>query len=160
MSKPKNWPRLSETLSEARHPEICQSCGCVGSSQLPLARWLECDLDDNPGACVVVLCEPCEKRLIEPHPRLYIRLAKHEPMAGSMPICIGCTHREGVQCTHPDLKSNGGGGLGMTFPLPTRAFVDWHDKQGRRSGGIRTLYMGPVSKCMGRVERAEEGATA
>lgn len=149
---PGPWPRLSETLPNDRHPDRCQACGADARLGAELTRWQEHDQDDAPEPIVVVLCVPCAKRLIEKHPRLYRELHAHEPVPGSMPICVACGWRDGVRCTHPDAKANGGGGLRLTYPRPTPYF--WHGrsgpKGGRRTGGRGVVYHGPVTACAGR----------
>lgn len=149
---PKPWPRLSVTLTEGRKaPNVCQSCGVV----LPFAddqrcHWQEHAPDDEPERIVVVLCKECSDRLIDPHPRLYRQLERWEPWPGAMRLCISCIHRDGVDCTHGDLKANGGPGLGMTMPKPTTGMWDGCGKDGRRTGGTFVHYDGPVSHCAGR----------
>lgn len=138
------WPKLSETLVEPKHPHVCQCCG-AGPSGLKLERWQECDQGDRPTPVVVVLCVACSGVLIEPHPRLYRRLQANEPLPGSMTLCVGCRHRDGVRCAHPDAKANGGGGVILTLARPIDAFVCRRGK-GQRSGWER-IWPGPVTAC-------------
>lgn len=125
----RDWPRLSEDLGGPRSPLHCQSCGSLQSSP---ARWQEHDQDDQPGPIAVVLCEECSDELIEEHPRLYRRLERCEPFPGTMPICIDCELRQGVRCTSPSLRSNGGPGL--SFPPPELAAHVDTVEGGRRVG--------------------------
>ena len=132
-----NWPRLSESLTDLRCPDACQSCG----GDEGLEGWQEHDQEDRPEPIAVVLCHHCRLRLIEPHPRLYRQMDKWEPFPGAMQLCVDCKHRQRLRCTHPDLKVNGGPGLLLTFPRPDMVIVC--------PGGPQTLYHGPVSDCAG-----------
>lgn len=150
-SKP--WPRLSQQLTEIRHPEFCQSCGVhEGASETDLSRWREHDDQDRPEWIVVVLCGACANALIEPHPRLYDKMPEGAPWPGCMPLCVGCRFRAELTCTHPDAKQNGGEGVALTMPQPFVAFVDGRTgpKGGLRGGRRVTVYNGPVSACAGR----------
>jgi hypothetical protein len=136
---------LSETLPFDPHPARCQSCGIPGTRDL--RRWRECDPEDLPTAVVVVLCGPCEKRLIEPHPRLYIQLQMNEPAPGCMGICCHCINRRGTACGHYRAKANGGPGVELTYPQPTAMHVC---RSPRRLSGIVTIWPGKVTACDGR----------
>lgn len=119
------WPRLSQQLTEIRHPEFCQSCGVhEGDSETDLQRWQEHDDADRPEPILVVLCGACADALIEPHPRLYDQLHACAPWLGCMAICALCRFRDGLKCRHPSAKANGGSGIALTMPQPFRAFVD------------------------------------
>lgn len=143
---PKPWPRLTEQLAGPRSPALCQSCGdCCD-----LDRWREHDDADRPEARVLVLCLRCSNRLIEPHPRLYGSLDRNQPWPGCMQICVACRHRDGVGCTHPDLKANGGAGLKIMVPNPTSGFIDGTDKAGRRWGHPFRSYPHEPRECAGR----------
>lgn len=133
------WPKLSETLAHPRRPDGCQSCGATSAE---LVRWEECDEWDRQTGVLVVLCLPCDKRLINPHPRLYRHVHRWQPWPGAMELCVACTHRDGLHCAHPDLRANGGPGLGITFPKPDDVILC--------PGGLRRLYQGPPTKCEGR----------
>lgn len=140
------WPRLSEELAGPRRPDRCQSCG----SECDLDRWVEHDDDDTPEAIVVVLCLACSDRLIESHPRLYDDLHRNHPWPGCMGLCVNCRHRDGVRCDHPDLKANGGPGLGLVLPRPSVIFWDGTDESGNHVGKIETRYPEPCRECKGR----------
>jgi hypothetical protein len=138
----KNWPRLSETLTHARAPELCQSCGQRVMQHRGLERWLECDDQDRPTNTVVILCARCSKNIIEPHPRLYRQLLDGEPFPGVMPVCNGCRFTESLKCTCPAAKINGGEGL-FFLPPPSRV----HLNAGKRSGWY---WLGPpIETCSG-----------
>ena len=142
-------PGLSETLTRDKCAIICQSCG-VPQVERELQRWRECDAWDQPTRTIVVLCDRCAKRLIDPHPRLYRALDLHEPAPGCMLLCVGCAHRSGNDCTHPNLKANGGSGLSLTQAEP----VVMHLCVSPRSqSGFHTIYPHPVSACSGREPR-------
>lgn len=98
------WPQLSEQLTGPKRPGVCQSCGGAGDD-----RWRECDDRDGFTAIVVILCTPCASRLIEPHPRLYAQLQRHEPFPGTHDLCLPCLHRDGTICRMS--RAHGGEGL-------------------------------------------------
>jgi hypothetical protein len=150
-------PRLSNSLLGSRHPNVCQSCGRRGEQNQPdahvaLSVWRECDSNDKPDRCVVVLCEKCEKKIVPPHPRLYIQHELHQPCPGAMLTCADCVLRHKLRCTHPDLKRNGGEGLILDMPTPRRA----HFNFGGGRGEVRTIFLGPVT-CTGKqIEENDE----
>lgn len=157
---PKPWPRLSETLTGPRDLAHCQSCGAAGNpfaiedddrEGLRLTIWREHDEDDKPEGVVVLLCERCGKRLIDPHPRLYDYLMPMQPFPGAMACCRGCRYSVETRCLHPMLKDNGGSGLMMAVPKPSVALVDGV-RGGRRCGWRQIIYTGPVT-CRGREAR-------
>ena len=133
---PNPWPRLTQTLPPLRGALRCQQCGN------PLVDfWQEHDHRDQPEPRAEALCLRCSTAIIGPHPRLYRRLQKHEPFPGVMAICGDCTHRRSTQCTHKDLKANGGPGLSLNFPRPNTAFVDRRDRRtGKRIGERVPIY--------------------
>jgi hypothetical protein len=139
------WPRLTDDLAGPRHPYQCQRCGTSDPGKL-LDRWQECDDRDKREPRVVVLCAGCSKAVVDPHPRLYHRMHRNDPMPGSMELCVGCQWRRGVSCSHFDLKANGGPGLAITQCKPVDAF--WCG--GKYSGFART-WPEPPSACAGRL---------
>src|SRR5579862_2648024 len=156
MSGKDAWPRLSETL--AYHPvdilvdpheHRCQNCGITGELGADLVGWQEHDWADRPEPILIVLCRPCGEEIIEPHPRLYRPLARNEPWPGAMKLCTDCSWRTGIQCLHPDLKANGGPGLGIMSPEPQRIHVLTQDKRGRRSGHWKLAWPAPATSCAG-----------
>jgi hypothetical protein len=152
MTKAKQpWPRLSETLTGPRHPNKCQSCGIEPIDQVLIERWCECDAADRREPIVVVLCRDCSKRLIEPHPRLYVRLLHFEPMIGVMELCLDCKHRDGTRCINPKAQINGGPGLSVIYPKPTSVHVC---RSPRSQSGWHNIYHGPATACDGREEIA------
>jgi hypothetical protein len=144
-----HWPRLSTSLPHERHPFMCQACGFTPQTILETSepetvgfrRWREHDQQDRPQDIIVVLCKKCSDMIIEPHERLYHRLSMWEPAPGAMTVCVDCTFRQGLHCSHPDLKENGGEGLILKFPRPSHGFVD------SGKGG----YSGPATFYCGRV---------
>lgn len=92
---------------------------------------------------MVVLCDGCSDAVIDRHPRLYRAMHRHEPSPGSMPACVDCRHREGLGCTHPSLKANGGDGLAIESPAPITVCIDG-TKGGRRCGWTERWYSGPA----------------
>lgn len=148
---------LSRDLTGPRSPTHCQACGTQHDEptrahdrdgQPVLAKldvWREHDDADRPQAVFVVLCRTCSKKLINPHERLYSLVEPNKPLPGLMPLCLDCTHRDGLDCTNPQSKRNGGDGIKLTFPQPTQAFVDGPGLHGRM-----TFYPGPVSACDGK----------
>lgn len=136
-------PGLSETLTGPRDPRFCTSCG---SDRAPLTPWREHDPHDQPIPVVILLCAVCSRQLIEPHARLYRALQPNEPWPGCMALCLECTRRNGLRCTHPDLVANGGNGLAILIEPPMRM----HVCRGRGRGGIVDLYTAPAHHCAGR----------
>ena len=143
-----NWPKLSETLCAARQPGVCQSCGEMNRA---LLLWREHDDKDIPTRTVVCLCEKCSDQIIEPHPRLYSGIAPNTPEPGAMPhLCLSCSRRHGLDCTHAKLKANGGKGLAIIMNVaPSIGFWDGRDKQGRRIGGRLVHYPEAAIFCEG-----------
>lgn len=139
---PRPWPKLSETLTAPRAPRTCQSCGDEG-----LRWWRECDEDDRPTGVLVILCEPCEKKLVKPHPRLYISIWTPAPWPGAMAICSDCQFRDGLRCTEPRLKANGGEGLPIAIPKGQDAHLNF----GGGRGQFVTMYPHEPKDCKGRL---------
>ena len=139
------WPKLSETLAERRHPDLCQRCG----RDHDVSPWQEHDDHDGPTPVVVVLCLWCSEAVIEKHPRLYRELERNEPFPGVMPLCVDCEQREGVRCMSPALKANGGDGLETIGPRPVTVHFDG-TKGGRRWGCTVRTWPGRVQECAGR----------
>lgn len=133
-------PRLTD-LPGPKHPHRCQRCGRAGRS-----RWQECDHQDQPEHRVVVLCEPCAVELVDPHPRLYVALHPNAPWPGCMELCLSCKHRNGVSCTHPNAKANGGEGVSLTVCKPATMFVDG-TRNGKRFGYHAQIYGVPPQAC-------------
>jgi hypothetical protein len=148
----KNY-RLTDLIG-VLHPNVCQSCG---GSSIPgfgnglmrhsLTRWQECDHRDQKENRLVVLCDKCSKRVIKPHPRLYHELTSNAPWPGCMAICVQCKLREGLTCTSPDAKANGGQGVMLTTQKPYTAMVD-----GTKYRGPMVLWPSPPSDCKQCVE--------
>lgn len=141
-------PRLTD-LPGTKHPYICQCCG--GSAQaglgngilrLSIDRWQEHDHNDRKEHRLVVLCNVCSARIVKPHPRLYEKLQPAHPWPGCMALCLDCSHRDGVSCSHPNSKANGGPGVMLTIPKPMTAMVD-----GEKYRGPMILWTGAASAC-------------
>lgn len=137
-------PRMNEQthrltdLPGERNPFVCQQCGGSnlanhgnGIMRLSLDRWQECDHNDKPEAKILVLCNVCSKRMIQPHPRLYHKLDTNAPWPGCMALCVDCTHRDGIRCAHPQAKANGGKGVMLQLSKPVRGFIDGPAYRGR-----------------------------
>lgn len=144
---PAAWPRLSETLPH--QPASFDWCmRCAGVNELD--AWQEHDDHDRPEPILIVLCRPCAEQIIEPHPRLYRLVHRHEPLPGAMrDLCRDCRLQTALRCRSPLLKANGGPGLPITYPRPAVAFVDGV-RGGRRTGWRETLWQGPPESCGGR----------
>lgn len=126
------WPKLSADLPYPRSPVSCQSCGQVDDSDVcALERWIECDEWDRVTKTLVVLCSPCSRRLIDPHPRLYMHVDAREPRPGSFPLCADCRLREDLRCTSPRAKANGGPGVEVTVKAPTSVHLNYGGGRGR-----------------------------
>jgi hypothetical protein len=157
-------PGLSQTLRGPVARNVCQSCGHLEGEPLEIGdpslfgkplhpddcrglvmqRWRECDEWDQPTSVIVVLCERCAKRLIDPHPRLYMPLWPSDPIPGMLPICDDCPHRQATRCVLA--KASGGGGVFFHFDKePTRAHLCGSGPGGRWG---RTVAMyGKVTRC-------------
>lgn len=141
-------PRLSNLLGTL-DPHVCQSCGGShmpgkgnGLMRTSLSRWQEHYHHDQRESKVVVLCSKCAARLIEPHPRLYRELQPNEPWPGCMDLCLDCRLRDGIRCTSPLAKYNGGPGVPITVAKPFTALVD-----GSKYRGPVQLYKTPAEAC-------------
>ncbi len=139
--------RLTD-LPGQHHPQRCQLCGefdpleGIKTGQGILSRWQECDHDDRPEPKLIVLCDTCSKRVIRPHPRLYIQLGPNDPWPGCMAICLDCKLRDGTRCTSSDAKANGGPGVMLTITPPVHGIID-----GTRYRGRICMWTAPASAC-------------
>ena len=139
------YPRLSDELPLS-DPRECHQCGALKD----LEKWQECDTADVPEARYIVLCQKCSAAIIEPHPRLYNRLAENEPAPGVMPICLNCAHRAGSLCWHPRSWARGYRDLKLDYPSPTTAILRTaKQKNGSRTAILR-IFPGPVYNCSGK----------
>lgn len=138
------WPRLSKTLPHL-HPLKCGECGCLERDRL-LTLWQECDEQDKPEIRYVLLCEPCGKRIVGPHVRLYRSIDRNSPAPGAMEICTDCRFRDGLWCAQA--KSNGGDGVTITAAQPMRGFID-----GRDYSGPFTSYSFAPTACTAKAAR-------
>ena len=125
--------RLTDTVL---HPinetfKKCQLCGYESDDICEFRFHQECDENDNKEPYnILITCnqDACFQK-IEQHERLYVELAwsNGEPGHFSL-LCGDCPHRDGVRCTHPNLKVNGGEGLTLAMandPIH-RAVVCYH----------------------------------
>jgi len=113
--------------------------------------WQEHDSHDEPEPIAVMLCTTCSKRLIDPHPRVYVRIPRRAPFPGIMDLCIDCRFRAGVTCTHPDRVSNGGKGLQIDA-----APGMWAHARTAVGGRTLTLYAYPPRACAERAMRDDD----
>lgn len=138
-----NWPRLSVDLPYVGGFHVCGHCQRC-NEQLPMGKtlstWEECDHNDKREGRFIRLCGTCANKIVGPHPRLYHRMQDNAPMPGAMPTCADCQLRDGLRCTSPLLKRNGGAGLPLQLTKPAQCMVD-----GRDYRGPMTLYFGPVT---------------
>ncbi len=111
--------------------------------------WQEHDGRDEPESIAVMLCTACSERLIDLHPRVYVRISRRAPFPGIMDLCIDCRHRAGVTCIHPDRLANGGPGLHIDAApgMPAHA----------RGYGSFTTYAYPPRACAGQSVSDKEG---
>ena len=137
------WPRLTDSLPFGTRPGMCASCG---ASPKVLDRWQEHDDRDRPEAKVVLLCATCSARIVEPHPRLYCRLVRHEFVPGSASVCDGCRWQHRMCCKSPIAHFNGAVGPGLEF-TPRPAVAHMRVKGGGRWMAFETE---PVTHCTGR----------
>lgn len=131
-------PRLSLDLVHQRHPGYCQACGHRGEAARHLVRWEEHDEQDRRDELlqrrIVVLCQACAKKVIDPHLRLYREMELYEAHPGSMDICARCVHRRGLSCHK--VKA------GVPPTLRQKAspvFLDY-TKGGRRAGHMEMMH--------------------
>jgi hypothetical protein len=149
LAERQQWPKLSETLPFTRSPGTCQSCGAMQLGDLvEFHRWIECDEWERPTGVVVILCLRCTQDLIPEHPRLYQSIDKWSPHCGTMALCSLCKYRKDLDCTHPDLKKNGGAGLRVDVNNPTRVHLNYGGGRGR----FAWMFDGPPKACAGREE--------
>jgi hypothetical protein len=139
-------PGLSETLHFFPDPQQCQACGTADR----LSRWRECDAFDKPTMVVVVLCDRCSKKLIDPHPRLYLQLQEHEPFPGVMEICVDCPMRKGVSCYSPLAKHNGGTGMRIDGARGIGGFFCGGRGRGHAGCHHHKIFTASASECAGK----------
>lgn len=132
----------------------CQLCGKLHSDICELIMWQECDEDDQPEDKWIILCGKgkCYKRL-QDHDRLYMQASWSAAGTGKfMLICGNCDHREGWDCKHPNLTTNGGEGLEvlMSRPLGTGWLCG--------EGGCQRIedLLHPATKCEGNPDAQEK----
>ncbi len=135
------WPRLSESLPGPRDPHSCASCGDLNPGEM----WQECDASDKPESIFILLCKACAKKLIKPHPRLYVQHERNTPFPGMMEICDNCLHRDDYTCVKA--KANGGPGILIQISKPSVC----HLNLGRLGGRWIKIYSWPAHGCSGRV---------
>lgn len=139
--------RLETTLNQhPRDPNVCQACGkpesFYGRSESVhdgrtvlrgLLVWEQREDRMTPTGSFVVLCLPCAEAQAA-QGALLRRLGTNEPCPGAMQLCGRCEHRQGLRCTHPKLRSNGGPGLELN--VPDSREVQWTSKaqEGRPTG--------------------------
>ncbi len=110
-------PPLSVVPLTADRLAVCNVCGRPSEQ---LGAWRAHDERDVPIAgdralVFVGVDHPACRKHLDEHPRLF---GEEMGEPGHLPLLCGpCTHRAGLACQHPDLKSNGGPGL----------LIDLHD---------------------------------
>lgn len=126
----------------------CQLCGHESRDICEFRFWQECDENDKPEPYnILIVCvsnAECST-LLKEHPRLYVELPWSRGQPGHLSLLCGeCSCREGVRCTHPDLKANGGEGLdlAMAGDLMYRAIVCFHDENDE-TGELRCRKLQP-----------------
>lgn len=151
-----NWPKLSETLPLVHLAPQCGRCGALdtaiqnGEQVSNCQRWREHDDKDAPTDVIVYLCEACGDEIINPHPRLYSRVAWNEVTPGKMGFCLFCDHFNNLTCKHPALIANGGPGLKIDIPKGSVMFFDGV-RNGKRVGWSETIKpLGSYVRCHGR----------
>jgi hypothetical protein len=147
--------RLTDGPGE-QHPLKCRMCGRT-KEECPIdrgpERWQECDHNDRPENCLIILCRVCSDKVIKPHPRLYINRANNDPWPGAMAICVDCKLRQGTACTAPEAKANGGPGVMLTVATPIHAMVD-----GTKYSGPLTIWPHAPTACKQRQVQSDEEA--
>jgi hypothetical protein len=157
-------PGLSETLTRPRSPLTCQSCGWMSTrhgyepGKRYLDRWQECDEFDRKTDVVVLLCNLCADRLIDPHHRLYHRLEPNRQFpATHVPLCMPCRWRDGLTCNSPMRLARGGPGLRLEQGEPA-SYHACGTRNGRRTGWTGHIWP-PVTGCPGFEPTPEEHAS-
>lgn len=143
--------RLSTELPHPRQLGVCQACGRTEDprEELRLQRWIECDDADQPTETLVVLCQGCAARIVEPHERLYKPVPRYRPILGAMAICIGCAHHADLRCSSPLRRRNGGPGFNVRCPPIGTIFACARKRSNSRHF---TIHTGPATACEGREE--------
>lgn len=103
------------TKLSTRPADPLSACHLCGERASEFSLWLEHDERDRPLPACIESCvylgldhKACRKQL-DDHPRLY---AEVYGLPGSFPrLCSLCTFRLGTECSHRNLKANGGPGL-------------------------------------------------
>lgn len=148
-------PGLVDTLPVGRAPNECRACGAPNSADNPLSRWLECDEWDKlpPKPVCIVVCERCRRQHVEPHPRLYVELARGAAWPGAMGVCVDCRSRQGQTCTSTAKLEF----AWKEEPERLFAIVCTRGARGGRRSGLLTQYNGPVIRCSDFTPTAEQG---
>ena len=134
-------------LPGPRHPLRCQRCAGV-FDRAKLGLWQEADHRDQFEADkFLLLCKPCSEAVIEQHPRLYRPVGIWTPFPGLMTICATCAFRSDIYRKCIQAKLNGGTGVNIKIPSPSRGFVD-----GKHYSGPFVHWSEPATDC----DRREE----
>lgn len=112
--------KLSSKHPPTKDFQTCCICGTHYDDICEVNLWQEHDLDagrDVPTSTYVVICKKkaCEE-VLDAHELLYVDLPWSAGGPGKFMLTCGpCKFREGFNCTHKLLKTNGGPGLEMSL---------------------------------------------
>lgn len=95
----------------------CIFCDRTSDDICEFRMWQKTDKSDKPVDDYFIACtEPACRKKIDDDPMLFIEVPWGRGGPGKfMLLCGDCPHRDGFNCRHPSLKSNGGAGLGVRF---------------------------------------------
>jgi len=129
----------------------CQLCGYESSDICEFRMYQECDENDKPEPYnVLIVCRQnsCRKA-IENSPTLYMEVPWGKGAPGHfMLLCGNCPFRKNTECSHPDLKLNGGNGLEVKMHNSPMVHVCFSN--GSYSNDI---YPSPMTWCAGNPTR-------
>ena len=127
----------------------CQLCGYESSDICEFRMWNECDDNDKPEANnILVLCRFDCAEYMDQHPRLYLEVPWSNGGPGKfMLLCGNCQFRQGVMCTHSDLKANGGEGLEVKYDgrLPN-VTICFNTEANPEADTVIPCKRGPISR--------------
>lgn len=140
---PDPMPRLSQDLPHCGELLRCWSCGGRAGAEgvADLHRWQECDDQDRPEPIILVLCETCGDRIVEPHPRMYHPLRPYQPWPGAMSLCFDCIQRDGTRCRVAQAVR-----IEQEAPIVAHVRYSRRQKNGTRGEWVRT-WSKPATGC-------------
>lgn len=112
--------KLTDLYGPPKTFHECQLCGYSSDEIVHFQKWMECDEKDEPTERFLITCNSeiyCPgRKMIKNHPRLYVAVEWGAGTPGNFILLCGtCKFRNGYECSHPNLKKNGGEGLEIRF---------------------------------------------